>query len=73
MRGRSRARGWALQSLYAWEMRGAEPEAALHVLHDLSEQLRIAPENRFFAEVLVRLVSRELRGIDTLVQDQLAN
>lgn len=73
MRERSRARGWALQALYAWEMRGAEPDAALSVLHDLAEELRVSPENRFFAEVLVRIVAREQSRLDRLVQDQLAN
>ncbi|CAN5855365.1 transcription antitermination factor NusB [soil metagenome] len=73
MRERSRARGWALQALYAWEMRGAEPETALRVLHDLAEDLRVSQENRFFAEVLVRIVSREQSRLDRLIQDQLAN
>lgn len=73
MRGRSRARGWALQALYAWEMRGAEADAALDVLHELAEELRVSPDNRFFAEVLVRLVSREHPRIDRTIQEQLAN
>jgi transcription antitermination protein NusB len=73
MRARSRARGWALQALYAWEIRGAEPEAALPVLHELAEDIRVSPENRFFAEVLIRIVSREQPRLDRVIQDQLAN
>jgi transcription antitermination protein NusB len=73
MRGRSRARGWALQALYAWEMRGTEAGSALSVLHELAEELRVSPENRLFAEVLVRIVARELPRIDRTIQEQLAN
>lgn len=72
-RKRSRARAWALQGLYAWEMRGAEPEAALRVLHELAEELSVAPEDRLFAEVLVRIVAREQPRLDRVIQDQLAN
>jgi transcription antitermination protein NusB len=54
-------------------MRGAEPEAALEVLQELASELRIAPTNQLFAEVLVRLVGRELPRIDRLIQENLAN
>jgi 6,7-dimethyl-8-ribityllumazine synthase len=56
---RSRARGWALQALYAWESRGAPEEEMVSVLCELSEELRISPRNRAYAEVLVRLVGRQ--------------
>jgi transcription antitermination protein NusB len=73
MRARSRARGWALQALYAWETRGAEPEDAVRVLAELGEDMRISPENRFFADVLMRIVSRELPQLDRTLQEHLAN
>jgi transcription antitermination protein NusB len=73
MRERSRARGWALQALYAWETRGNEPEDAVRILAELAEDMRISPQNRFFAEVLIRIVARELPSLDRLIQDQLAN
>jgi transcription antitermination protein NusB len=73
VRTRSRARAWALQALYAWEMKGAEPEAALLVLEELAAELRIAPTNRLFAEVLVRMVGRDKERIDRLIQDHLSN
>jgi transcription antitermination protein NusB len=73
MRARSRARGWALQTLYAWETRGGEPEDALRILAELAEDMRISPQNRFFAEVLIRIVARELPQLDRMIQDQLAN
>ncbi len=72
-RRRNRARGWALQALYAWEMRRAAPEALVGILRDLGEQLRVSPENRFFADVLVRLVAENLAEIDRLIEEHLSN
>ncbi|MET0395361.1 MAG: transcription antitermination factor NusB [Longimicrobiaceae bacterium] len=73
MRSRSRARGWALQALYAWESRGADPEAAVRTLQDLFANLRVSPQNRPYAEVLVRLVAVNQTRIDKLLQDSLTN
>ena len=73
MKTHSRARGWALQALYAWEMRGAEPDQLLRVLHELSEDLNVSPQNRLYADVLIRLVARHLPEIDSLVQRHLTN
>ncbi|HEU0078328.1 MAG TPA: transcription antitermination factor NusB [Longimicrobiaceae bacterium] len=73
MRSRSRARGWALQALYAWESRGADPEAAVRTLQDLFANLRVSPQNRPYAEVLVRLVAVNQQRIDKLLQDSLTN
>lgn len=73
MKERSRARGWALQALYAWESRGAGGEMLVPVLAELTEQLRISPRNRLYAQVLVQLVSRNLGRIDRMVQDNLTN
>ena len=73
MRSRSRARGWALQAMYAWEARGGVPEEAVRVLHDLFTNLRVSPQNRPYAEVLVRLAATNLRRIDSLVEESLTN
>ena len=73
MRASSRARGWALQGLYAWEIRGAAEHDAVRVLHELFAELRVSPQNRPFAEVLVRLVAANLPRIDAAVQDALTN
>lgn len=70
---RDRARGWALQALYAWEMRAARSDAMMLVLDDLFEHLRISPRNRSYAEVLVRLVAGNLTRIDALLRDALTN
>ncbi|HEX2095051.1 MAG TPA: transcription antitermination factor NusB [Longimicrobiaceae bacterium] len=73
MRSRSRARGWALQGLYAWDTRGAEPEAAVRTLHELFEHLRVSPQNRPYAEILVRLVAMNQDRIDRILRDALTN
>lgn len=73
MRNRSRARGWALQALYAWEARGAIPEEMMRVLVDLFDSLSVSPQNRPYAEVLVRLVSANLRSIDAAIEGALTN
>jgi len=73
VRNRSRARGWALQALYAWEARGAIPEEMMRVLVELFSTLNVSAQNRPYAEVLVRLVSGNLRRVDGLVEESLTN
>jgi N utilization substance protein B len=73
MRERSRARGWAVQALYAWEARGGGEETLVPILQDLSENLRVSPRNRFYADVLVRIVARQRDEIDRLIQSNLTN
>jgi transcription antitermination protein NusB len=70
---RSRARGWALQALYAWESRGGGEEMLVPVLEELYSQLRVSQRNRLYADALLRLVSRNLPALDTLVQQHLTN
>ena len=73
MKSRSKARGWALQGLYAWEARGAIPEEMMRVLVDLFSTLNVSAQNRPYAEVLVRLVSSNLPRVDRVVEDSLTN
>ena len=73
MRQRSRARAWALQALYAWEQRGADPANAVAVLHELFANLRVSPQNRPYAEVLVRLVAVNLERVDRAIEESLTN
>jgi transcription antitermination protein NusB len=70
---RSRARGWALQALYAWESRGGGEESLVPILQELSQELRISARNRVYADVLVRLVSRNLEKIDRTIRSHLTN
>ena len=73
MRNRNRARGWALQALYAWEARGAIPEEMMRVLVGLFSTLNVSAANRPYAEVLVRLVSVNLPRVDRMVEEALTN
>lgn len=73
MRSRSRARGWALQALYAWESKGGGVDSMMRVLQELYDQLRVSPQNRAYAEVVVRLISANLERIDREVEGSLTN
>jgi transcription antitermination protein NusB len=73
MKERSRARGWALQTLYAWEARGGGEDTLLPILQDLSESHRISSRNRFYADVLIRIVSHQRAEIDHVIQRNLTN
>ncbi len=73
MKERSRARGWAVQALYAWETRGAGEEGLMPILQEFAENLRVAPKNRFYADVLVRIIARERVAIDDVIQRNLTN
>jgi transcription antitermination protein NusB len=73
VRESGRARGWALQGLYAWEARDAIPEEMVRVLADLFSTLHVSTRNRAFAEVLVRLVSVNLPLIDRTIEGSLTN
>ena len=73
MKERSRARGWALQALYAWESKGGGEESLVPILQELGEELRISPRNRVYADVLVRLVSRNRAKIDRTIRAHLTN
>lgn len=73
MKNRSRARGWALQALYAWEQRGAQAEMGMPVLQELFANLRVSPTNRPYAEILVRLVATNLEKIDRTIEESLTN
>ena len=73
MKERSRARGWALQALYAWESRGEGPDTLMVAFADLAGHLRISEKNRFYAEILLRLVANNLPLIDRTLQNHLTN
>lgn len=73
MKNRSRARGWALQALYAWEQRGGGVETGMPVLQELFANLRVSPANRPYAEILVRLVATNLAKIDRIIEEALTN
>ena len=72
MRERSRARGWALQVLYAWESRGREnsPRA---ILAEFEEERRVSRASREYLETLVRTVAEHIDEIDRAVEEALTN
>jgi N utilization substance protein B len=72
MRERSRARGWALQILYAWEMRGRTIPLPDVMAEFLSERL-IAPASREYLLRLVSAVDEHLNDIDRAVAAALTN
>ncbi|MGH7475017.1 MAG: transcription antitermination factor NusB [Longimicrobiales bacterium] len=72
MRARTRARGWALQILYAWETRGMQESIdAVHA--DFIHERRIAPESRSYLGELLRQVEQHRSEIDLTVQSALTN
>jgi N utilization substance protein B len=73
VKSRSRARGWALQALYAWESRGGEASSLMRMLHELFDELRVSAQNRPYAEVLARLVGANLERIDRTIEESLTN
>lgn len=73
MKERSRARGWAVQALYAWESRGGGSDTLVPILAELTDEQRISPRNRLYTEVLVRLVARRGAEIDAIIQRHLTN
>jgi len=67
----SRGRSRALQALYAWDLRD-DPDlerVAMHVWDDLS----VAPDERAFAEALVRIVIAHGAGLDDELADVTTN
>lgn len=63
MRDRSRARGWALQILYAWEMRGTDRPLP-DVLAEFASERRIAEPSRDYLFRLVLTVHDHRDEID---------
>ena len=72
MRTRSRARGWALQALYAWESRGGEGSPARFVDAFLLGR-RINVESEEYLRVLLALIDGHLGEIDHEVDAALEN
>lgn len=62
MRTESRGRARALQALYAWDVRGNE--ALDHVATRVWDDLAIAPDERQFAGMLIRIIVQSESQID---------
>lgn len=73
MKAHSRARAWALQGLYAAEMRAAPDHDVVRLLDELFGDLRVSPRNRPYAQVLARLVAANRGPIDARLAAALTN
>ncbi len=72
MRKRSRARAWALQVLYAWEMR--EPSLPiLQVLTDFLADRHIAMGSQAYLTAVLEVISEHLPAIDDALEQALDN
>jgi len=72
MKQRSRARGWALQVLYAWETRG-RPETPAQMLQQLDAERHIAVSSLPYARALLDTFTRNQSAVDRAVVESLAN
>jgi N utilization substance protein B len=71
VRARSRARSWALQVLYAWEMRGGRD--IMDVLADFMTDRHIAEACREYLFRLLHAVGDNLPAIDRALNENLTN
>ena len=72
MRPRSRARGWALQALYAWEARRNDVTLD-ETLRQFMIDRNIAAESREYLRRIVQLVEKNLDEIDGELESALRN
>jgi transcription antitermination protein NusB len=71
-RKRSRARGWAVQVLYAWETRG-ERDRLPDVLREFLAERNISTEAREYLETLISTVDLYLETLDRDLEGALLN
>jgi N utilization substance protein B len=72
VRKRSRARGWALQVLYAWETRG-ERDRLPDLLREFVSERRISAEAQEYLQTLITTLDLYLEPIDQAVTASLLN
>lgn len=71
-RKRSRARGWALQVLYAWESRG-ERDRLPDLLREFTDTRRISAEAQDYLETLITTLDLYLEPLDETITAALLN
>lgn len=71
MHERSKARAWALRTLYAWESRGTGDP--MIVLDEFMSRRRVAPGRQEYLRRLVGAVSDHREAIDMALQDAISN
>jgi N utilization substance protein B len=72
MKARSRARGWALQALYAWEARRNDVTMD-ETLRQFMIDRNIAAESREYLRRIMRLVEKNIDAIDAELEAALKN
>ncbi len=72
MKERSRARGWALQVLYAWESRG-QKESPVQTLQQLDAERHISRTSLPYARAVLDAFHRNRADIDRVVEESLTN
>lgn len=72
MRERSRARGWALRFLYAWEAHGGEKRLK-QAFREFAHGRTIAASSRPYLEELVGVLDAHHADIDVALQHALTN
>ena len=72
MRPRSRARGWTLQALYAWEARRHDVTID-ETLRQFMIDRNIAAESREYLRRIVKLVEKNIAEIDAELESALKN
>ena len=71
LRPETRARARALQALYAWDLRDGEPLE--RVASQVWEDLAVPPDERAFADRIVRTIIAEGKSIDDALRDVTTN
>jgi transcription antitermination protein NusB len=66
-RKRSRARGWALQVLYAWESRRVRDRLP-DIMLEFTANRRIGAEARDYLESLITVLDMNLESVDTEIE-----
>ena len=72
MKARSRARGWALQALYAWEARRNDVTLD-ETLRQFMIDRNIAAESREYLRRIMKLVEKNIDEIDAELESALKN
>lgn len=73
MKERTRARGWVVQVLYAWEARGGGADKLVPLFQSIAEEREISSRNRFYADALIRILARRLDPIEETIRQHLDN
>jgi transcription antitermination protein NusB len=72
MKERSRARGWALQVLYAWETRGMK-DTPVRTFRQLERERHMAEESQPYVQRLLEQFEKNQATVDSTVQESLSN